>query len=186
MAPRSIKRFAVVLPLLLGALLGPASVRANASYIFEVSGTLVAKLYGDTGDYVFPWTGTLVIVLDSAADGTFGGDDMVSFDMTSSGSSFHEPSFTFVPFEPYFTVVGGRLTNVSADYYAPFEDDDITRFTGLRVTHHQAISHANPEINGTAILTPVPEPAAAVLLLLGLAAGAGVRGRRAGRAARRA
>jgi ABC-type transport system substrate-binding protein len=184
MTSRSTKRFAVVVPLLLGALLGAGSARANASFTFEVSGTLVAKLYGES-DYVFPWTGTVVIVLDTAADGTYGGADMVSFDMNSSGSSFHEPSFTFLPFEPYFTIVGGRLTHVDAEYDAPFEDDNTTSFTGLTVTHHQAIGHESPEVNGTAILTLVPEPAAAVMLLVGLAAGAGARRHQAGRAARR-
>jgi len=181
MAARNIGRYAVVLPLVLGALLSPANVRANASYIFEVSGTLAEYHYPD--DVVWPWTGTLVVVLDTADDGTFGRDDMVSFDMVSTGITIHEPSLSPFPFEPYFTVTGGRLISFDAEYVTPFGDGEVTRFLGLTATYHRDVTHRDGEVNGTALLLPVPEPAPAAMLLLALAAGFGARCSRAARAA---
>lgn len=181
MAARNIRRFAVVLPLVLGALLGPERARANASYIFEVSGTLAEYNYPD--DIVWPWTGTLAVVLDTASDGTFGRDDMVSFDMVSTGINIHEPSLFPFPFEPYFTVAGGKLASFNAEYVTPFGDGEVTRFIGLTASYHRDVTHTEGEVNGTAVLTPVPEPGPAPMLLLALAAGVGVRCSRVARAA---
>jgi hypothetical protein len=181
MAARNTGRFAVILPLVLGALLGPGNARANVSYIFEVSGTLAEYNYPE--DIVWPWTGTLAVVLDTASDGTFGRDDMVSFDMVSTGISFHEPSLLPFPFEPYFTVAGGKLTSFDAEYVTPFGDGEVTRFIGLAASYHRDVTHRDGEVNGTAVLIPVPEPAPAAMLLLALAAGVGVRCSRAAPAA---
>jgi hypothetical protein len=180
MARKYTRSLAAVLPLFLPLLFAPANARANATFEFALSGELDAKLYGPGGDYFYPWTGALTIVLDSAADGTYGNDDMVSFDLVSTCSSFHQPRFTFLPFVANFTVSGGKLTSIDAVYYDADIPDITTTFHGLTVSYQQPIQHASPETVGTAVLTPlsVPEPAAVAMLVLGLAVAIGARQRR--------
>ena len=182
MASRNTGRLAVALPLVLGALLGPVNARANASYIFEVSGTVAEYNYPDP--IIWPWTGTLVVVLDSASDGTFGRDDMVSFDMVSTVINIDEPNLSPFPFEPHFTVAGGKLISFDVEYDTPSPDGEVTRLLGLTASYHRDVTHRIGETNGTALLIPVPEPAPAAMLLLAIATGVGARCSRAAKALR--
>lgn len=172
----SAKSWRVVLAFLLPILVASGNARANASFTFEVSGILDARLYGPGGDYFYPWTGHLTVVLDTASDGTYDSADMVSFDMVSTGSSFHQPAFSFIPFEPSFILEGGKLIAIGGVYYEPGEFDfNTTTFSGLKISNHQPLAHRIPEIFGTGILTPVPEPGPPAMLLLGLAVAIGAR-----------
>lgn len=170
----SAKSWRVVLTVLLPVLVASGNARANASFTFEVSGTIDEKLYGPGGDYFYPWTGHLTVVLDTASDGTYTNADMVSFDLVSTSSSFHEPAFTPQPFEATFDVEGGKLTAIDAVYYEPFSDATTT-FSGLRISSYQPLGHSTPEAFGTGILTPVPELDPQAMLLVGLAVAIGTR-----------
>lgn len=179
MARRYTRSLVRVLPLLLSALVASGSARANATFTFELSGQLDAELGGPGGDYFYPWTGKLTVVLDSASDGMYDNADMVSFDMVSTCCTFHQPRFTFIPFLAFFTVAGGKMTAIDAVYYDADIPDITTTFAGLTVGYHQPIQHASPETVGAAVLTPVPEPGSASMLLFGLALAAGARFSRA-------
>ena len=174
----SAKSWRVVLTFLLPVLVASGNARANASFTFEVSGILDAKLYGPGGDYFYPWTGQLTVVLDTASDGTYANADMVSFDLVSTGSSFHQPAFTLLPFEATFNVEGGKLNAIDAVYYEPFSDATTT-FSGLRISSYEPLGHRTPETFGTGILTPVPESGPQAMLLVGLAVAIGTRFKRA-------
>jgi hypothetical protein len=172
----SARSWRVALAFLLPVLVASGNARANASFTFEVSGILEAKYYGPGGDLFFPWTGHLTVVLDTASDGTYTSADMVSFDMVSTGSTFHQPAFAFIPFEPTFSVEGGKLVAIDGVYYEPGEFDfNTTTFSGLKISNYQPLGHRSLETFGTGILTPVPEPAPQAMLLMGLAVAIGAR-----------
>jgi hypothetical protein len=175
MASMSTRSFGVVLALALGASLASGSARANATFQFTLSGQL-DQIYGcpdsscgSPPDHSYPWAGTLAVVLDSGADGTYDNADMVSFDLASTCCTFHEPTVTPIPFLANFTVAGGKLTSISAVYYDPIVPIVVTTFDGLTVSYYQPLIDFTPPTVGTAVLTPIPEPAAWAMLLFGLA-----------------
>ena len=175
MASMSTRSFGFVLALMLGASLASGSARANATFQFILSGQL-DQIYGcpdsscgSPPDHSYPWTGTLTVVLDSGADGMYDNADMVSFDLVSTCCTFHEPTVTAIPFLANFTVADGKLTSISAAYYDPIVPIVVTTFSGLTVGYDQPLIDFTPPTVGTAVLTPVPEPAAWAMLLFGLA-----------------
>lgn len=184
MASMSTKSFWFVLALMLGVSCACASARANATFLFDLSGQFdQAYGCGDPScdkpqDHFFPWSGKLVVVLDSGADGTYANDDMVSFDLVSTCCTFHEPSFTPIPFYASFIVAGGKLTSIGAVYYDPIFPIIVTTFGGLTVSYYQPLIYFTPDTVGTAVLTPIPEPATWTMLLFGLAAAVAVAGAR--------
>jgi hypothetical protein len=173
MPSMSTKSFGVALALMLAVFFACGSARADATFKFTLSGQLDS---GSPADHFYPWTGELTVVLDSGADGMYDNADMVSFDLASTCCTFHEPSFTFIPFYAYFVVAGGELTSIGAVYYDANEPDVTTTFSGLTVSFYQPLIAFSPPTVGSAILTSVPEPGIGAMLLFGLAlAGAGVR-----------
>src|SRR5579862_5567764 len=115
MAPSSTRSLVLVFALMLSLLFASGSARANATFYFDLSGQLDAidgcsdPSCTSPGDHFFPWTGKLSVVLDSNADGTYDNTGTVSFDLVSTCCTFHEPSFTPIPFIANFTVTGGKL-----------------------------------------------------------------------------
>ena len=172
MAPMSTKSFGFILALMLGASCACGSARASATFEFNLSGQFDQL---STPEVIFPWTGKLTVVLDSGADGTYDNADMVSFDLVSTCCTFHEPTVTPIPFYASFIVADGRLTSISAAYYDPIIPVVVTRFDGLTVSYDQPLIDFTPPTVGTAVLTPVPEPAAWAMLLFGLALVVGAR-----------
>ena len=168
MAHVSTRSFGIVAALMLGVLLGPASARADATFTFAVSGTF-DQLNRAGPDVFYPWTGHLVVVLDTGADGTYGNADLVSFDMASTNVTFLQPAPGPVPFFASFTVAGGKLTSIDAVYYDESDPDIVTRFGGLTAAYDAPQIFFTPPTTGTAVLTPIPEPGAGAMLLLGLA-----------------
>lgn len=186
MSTKSPLSFMLGLALLLAACLASGSARANATFQFALSGQLDQQGCGDPsctipGEVVFPWTGKLTVVLDTAADGVYDNSDLVSFDLASTCCTFHEPAFTPLPFFASFTVADGRLTAIDAVYYDPEIWDIVTRFGGLSVSYFQPLIFFTPVTTGSAVLTPVPvpEPATWAMLVAALAMAAALRGRRA-------
>ena len=175
MAYMPTRSFGIVAALMLAILFGPVSARANAMFTFAVSGEFDQTNYGGP-DVFYPWTGHLTVVLDSGADGTYDNSGLVSFDMISTGVTFVQPAFDPIPFIAYFTVAGGKLTSISAVYYDVAVPDVVTRFDGLTVRYDQPQIYFTPATTGTAVLTPVPEPGAGAMLLLGLVLAVMARG----------
>jgi hypothetical protein len=180
MPSMSVRSFMAALLFVPAVLCIPASARANATYGFRFQGQV------EQAGYTWDWTGTLTIVLDTGADGLYGGDDIVSFDVNSTASSFHWPSVSLLEFLPYVNVENGRMTAVSGIYYAWPDPDERTEFSGLSVHYYHPLMEKTPETMGDGILIPVavPEPGAGEMMLLGLGlglvgVGAGAR-RRAG------
>ena len=164
MASMSSKSLRFLLALMLGVSCACAS--ANATFEFKLSGQFDQL---STPELIYPWTGKLTVVLDSGADGTYDNADMVSFDLVSTCCTFHEPTVTPIPFFASFIVADGRLTSISAAYYDPIIPIVVTRFDGLTVSYDQPLIDFTPPTVGTAVLTPVPEPAGWAMLLFGLA-----------------
>ena len=168
--------------LMLAGLCVPASARADATYEFSLSGE------AEQAGYSWAWTGTLVIVLDTGADGLYDNSHIHAFDMNSTVSTFNWPDSSPIPFDVFVNVEGGRMTSVSGLHYGSPVPEETTDFTGLSVHYYHPLIIKSPETIGDAILIPlaVPEPGAWEMWLLGLglaAAGGGVR--RRARAARR-
>ena len=175
------KSFGTAIALVVAALLGSGSARADATFRFAVSGQFDEQ--DGSGDVLYPWTGQLTVVLDSGADGTYGNADLVSFDMVSTNVDFVEPSVTPIPFIADFTVADGQLTSIDAVYYDPVFPIVVTSFGGLTVSYDQPLIYFSPPTVGTAVLTPMPEPGAWAMLLFGLAlaaVGSRIHGRRLG------
>lgn len=178
MPSMSTRSFGVVLALMLAAFFASGSARgADATFAFTLSGQLHQQGgCQDSSACDYPWVGKLTVVLDSGADGMYDNADMVSFDLASTCCTFHEPSFTYVPFYANFIVAGGKLTSIGAVYYDASEPEVTTAFSGLTVSFYQPLIAFSPPTVGTATLTPVPEPGIGAMLLFGLAlAGVGVR-----------
>jgi len=167
MASMSTKSFGVVLALALAVFFASGSAHADATFKFSLSGQLDQS--GTPADHFYPWTGELTVVLDSGADGMYGNADLVSFDLVSTCCTFHEPSFTPIPFYASFTVADGKLTSIGATYYDPITPVVVTSFGGLTVNFYQPLIDFTPQTVGTAILTPVPEPGPGAMLFFGLA-----------------
>lgn len=183
MSTKSPLSFMLGLALLLAACLASGGARANATFQFALSGELAAQVgCGDPscttpGEVVFPWTGKLTVVLDTAADGVYDNSDLVSFDLASTCCTFHEPAFTPLPFFASFTVADGQLTSIDAVYYDPTYWDIVTTFGGLSVSYFQPLIFFTPVTTGSAVLTPVPEPATWAMLVAALALAAALRRR---------
>ncbi|MFL6700529.1 MAG: PEP-CTERM sorting domain-containing protein [Vitreoscilla sp.] len=162
-------------------LCAPASALADATYEFRLSGE--AEQPGTS----WAWTGTLEIVLDTAADGLYDNIHILAFDMNSTVSTFDWPDGGPIPFFVYVNVAGGRMTSVSGRYYGVPDPDETLDFTGLSVHYYHPVIFKTPETVGDAILIPlaVPEPGAWQMWLLGLglaaASGAVAKKPRAGR-----
>ena len=174
MASMSIRSFAAAVVLLPAIFLAPRSAHANATFEFALSGQLQQQEgCGDPGCtvpgvVVFPWTGALTVVLDSGADGVYDSTDLVSFVMDSNCCSVDEPGIDSIPFVASFTVAGGRLTSIDATSLDATFPVVVTTFSGLTVSYFQPPIFFTPETTGQAVLTPVPEPAAWAMLVLGL------------------
>jgi len=176
MPSMSAKSFGVVLALMLAAFFASGNARADATFAFALSGQLDQQ-YGcnapsdcsSPGDHFSAWTGDLTIVLDSGADGMYGSSDIVSFDLVSTCCTFHEPTFTPIPFDASFTVEDGKLTSIDGAYYDPIVPVVVTTFSGLTVSYFQPLIFFTPQTVGTARLTAVPEPGTGAMLLFGLA-----------------
>jgi len=172
-----VRWFVAALVFVPAALCIPASARANATYEFTLLGQV------EQAGHSWDWTGTLTIVLDSAADGLYDRDHILAFDLNSTGSSFHwPPVIEFIAFDVHANVADGRMTSVSGRYYDWPIFEETTDFSGLSVHYYRPFIDKSPVTMGDAILIPVavPEPGAGAMLLLGLglvAAGAGVRSR---------
>lgn len=166
MPSMSIKSFGVVLALMLGVFFASGNARADAAFAFTLSGQIDQQ--SDPPAF-YPWTGKLTVVLDTGADGVYGNADMVSFDLVSNWVTFHEPSFTPIPFIANFTVADGKLKSIGAAYYDASDPDVVTSFGALTVSYFQPLVDFTPQTVGTATLTPVPEPGSGAMLLFGLA-----------------
>ncbi len=142
----------------------PASAHADSTYKFRLSGE--AEQPGAS----WAWTGTLEIVLDTAADGLYDNSHIRSFDMNSTVSTFDWPDSGPIPFFVFVNVAGGRMTSVSGRYYGVPDPEETLDFAGLSVHYHHPLIFKSPETVGDAILVPlaVPEPGAWQMLLLGL------------------
>jgi hypothetical protein len=172
--PMSARCRMAALVLMPAVLCAPAGARADATYEFRLSGE--AEQPGAS----WAWTGTLAIVLDTAADGLYDNSHVLSFDMNSTVATFDWPDGGPIPFFVFVNVAGGRMTSVGGRYYGTPDPDETLDFSGLSVHYHHPLIFKSPETVGDAILIPlaVPEPAAWQMLLLGLglaAAGGGAR-----------
>ncbi len=150
---------------MVAAFCAPSIVHADETYEFSLRGQM--REAGQS----WAWTGTLTIVLDTAADGLHDSSDILAFDMASTtGPSFHWPDNSFQPFDVLMDVENGMMTSVSGLHYGwPFSEET-TDFTGLSVHYYHPLIIKTPETIGDAILVPlaVPEPDSGEMLLLGL------------------
>lgn len=172
--PMSASSRMAALVLMPAVLCAPAGARAEATYEFRLSGE------AEQAGHSWAWTGMLAIVLDTGADGLFDNSHILSFDMTSTVSTFDWPDSGPIPFIVFVNVAGGRMTSVSGLHYGALNPEETMDFTGLAVHYDQPPIYKLPETVGDALLIPlaVPEPSAWQMLLLGLglvAAGGGAR-----------
>ena len=165
---------------LVAAALGLAgSALAQTSYHLGVTGEIdhtvdcwetTPLCSGPPHEYT-PWTGTLTVVVDGAADGTYSGTDFESLAFAANIGGF-----AIVPndVDPAFqvTIVGAGVT--SLDLFVlldgPHDTTAFEAFHGLAVGYADlgGTHYGGTVANGT--LSPVPELRAAVLLLCALAA----------------
>jgi hypothetical protein len=118
-----------------------------------------------------PWSGTVTIVVDSAADGTYSGADFESLAFAADIGGFAivpddvDPSFQV-------TIAGGRVSSLDAFVFiaTPHDTTAFDDFHGLDAGFSGSGGTHYGGTVATGTLSAVPEPAAAALLLGGLAA----------------
>jgi len=174
-------------PLALAALvtaLAPVrSAHANATYLLTLQGIdqrnyPPCRIPGQappcdvTVD--LPWTGLLSIVVDANGDGVFSDQQVLSFSLQASVGSLSLP---FMPGS--VTVVDGRVTSVDFSAPYPLGDSVWEHYIGLNA-YFQDDFDAPHEVTDFAsgVLTAVPEPASASLMLLALSWAAATAARR--------
>jgi hypothetical protein len=118
------------------------------------------------------WEGLVTVVTDSAADGTYAGDKLLSFQFASSLPNWQgfttdgKATGSFLPVTLAVTMTGGLLTAVDGGFMA----DPYERFTmnGLTASYSFGGCHHCNAVTGVATLAPVPEPQTYAMLLAGL------------------
>ncbi len=180
-----ISRIALLLALATG-LAGPAV--AQTSYYLGVTGQIdhtvdcweTVPLCSGPPHVLYAWTGTLTIVVDSAADGTYMGPDFESLSFVGNIGNF-----TAIPNDgdPFYevTITDGQVSSLEVRQFLETPHDTFAwdDYSGLVASY---VGSGGTHYGGTVgmgILSPIPEPAPAALLLSGLAALAALRRRQA-------
>ena len=177
-------RIVLVLGLAAG-LAGP--VRAETTYRLAVTGQIDHTVDCWESDplcsgppHVYSaWTGTVTIVVDSAADGTYQGPALESLAFVANIGSFSVTPFAD---DPAFsvTIVDGQVSSLDtlALVETPHDTSAFTHFGGLDAGYDATGGTHYGGTVATGTLSAIPEPAPAALLLVGLAAMAGLARRR--------
>ena len=118
-----------------------------------------------------PWVGTVTIVVDSTADGTYQGPDLESLTFAANIGSFavtpdaDDPAFSV-------TIVDGRVSSldVIALVETPRDTSAFTYFGGMDADYDDTGGTHYGATVATGTLAPIPEPGTAAMLLAGLVA----------------
>lgn len=115
------------------------------------------------------WTGLMTIVLDTSADGTFGGSDVTSMSLNANGGSFSFPIADYGYFAE-ISVLDGRVTSMDAGIPLNLPDDNFTVFgiRGLSAEFNDFGTHHYGSTYYAGTLTPIPEPDELALVVAGL------------------
>jgi hypothetical protein len=167
-----IKPIRIALAALSLTVVAAGSARADTTYLMTLQGTdqryyPPCRLIGQPPpcDTIvdLAWTGTLGVVIDSSADGVYSDTDVRSFDFRTNIGSLT------LPYSPgSITIADGRITSVD---FGPFPGGDGDYdFAGLHATYSRNFDapHTGSDF-ATGLLTAVPEPGAASLMILALA-----------------
>ena len=128
----------------------------------------------------YAWTGTLTVVVDSAADGTYTGPGFESLSFAGNLGSF-----TAVPddADPFYsvTITGGQVSSLDVRQFLDTAHDTTAwdDYSGLVASYYGSGGTHYGGTMGVGTLSPIPEPAPAALLLTGAFACAALRRRQA-------
>jgi hypothetical protein len=161
------------------ALFAALPAHAQATYDLALTGQVehtvdcweTVPLCSGPPSVTYPWTGTLTVVVDSSADGTYTDAAFESLTLSSNIAGF---SIDPGDWDAGFTVtIGGhQVTSIAADFplmtlhdsQASIEFDGLeSRFNGSGETHYGPT-------NALGSLSPVAEPRGDLSILIGLAA----------------
>jgi len=121
------------------------------------------------------WRGRVTVVVDSPADGRYGDTDIVSLHLDANAGSFDAPrGFDFDG--NWVTVTDGQVSGIWFPGFPVTALDSNAWITieGLDAWYQAAGSYHVGSSYAEGTLTPIPEPASAVLLLAGVVACAGL------------
>jgi hypothetical protein len=166
------------------ALLTGQAARADATYTLVLNGTahhtfncweiLSQCAIGPPvpPDERYAWTGTISVVVDSSADGTYADADFLSLAFVANLGGVTLNSFEHsYPAFGQVTVTNGLVSSLDVTDPLLFPDSPTPGglvFSGLSATYSQPPLHHFGETDAFGTLTPIPEPGTDGLMLAGL------------------